>query len=161
MTEDTTTRNETTGNRHQPARHNLIGGLNAWKGRVPARAALTLKTAPPNRTAKAVNRSVSVEGPPDTGKATLVRGLAAPLSALAGSPVGIVEFSAHKAISGTHRRSQPGALRAGRRARPTAAEATMLAVDGVEGSDLLGAHAQATAFGDRFLEMSVKDTDIT
>ena len=38
MAQDATTRNETTGNRHQPAWHNLIS-TNTRKGRAPTQAA--------------------------------------------------------------------------------------------------------------------------
>lgn len=124
---------EMASRRHAVAWNNLLG-VNAVKDRLLAWALLALRVGSLDRTATAVSRLALIEGPPGTGKTTLARSLAAPLSRLVGSPVQVISFAAHEAMSGEHGRTQREVHRILTEAVPglAGAEPTVLVLDEVE-----------------------------
>ena len=126
-------RNETADNRDQVAWSHLIG-VDAQKKQTLAWAVLALRARSLDRTATGLNRLALVEGPPGTGKSTLARALAAPLSVVIDSPVRVIEFAAHEVMSGEHGRTQREVHRVLTEVVPDCADAkpTVLVVDEVE-----------------------------
>ncbi len=124
---------EIAGHWHMAAWKDLLG-IHAEKDRLLAWALLALRVGSLNRTATAVNRLALVEGPPGTGKTTLARSLAKPLSELVGSPVRVIEFAAHEAMSGKHGQTQREVHRILTEVVPglTGADPTVLVLDEVE-----------------------------
>lgn len=133
MEETGIVRNEIAGERHRDAWDNLIG-IETQKAQALSWAALALRAGTLDRTATAVNRLATVEGPPGTGKTTLARNLAAPLATITNTPVRVVEFAAHEAMSGEHGRTQREVHRILTEVVPQLAgeDATVLVVDEVE-----------------------------
>lgn len=126
-------RDEIANDGHQAAWDHLIG-IDAQKKQVVAWAVLALRAQLLDRTATGLNRLALVEGPPGTGKTTLARTLGAPLSAVADSPVRVIEFAAHEVMSGEHGRTQREVYRVLTEVVPNLADAqpTVLVVDEVE-----------------------------
>ena len=133
MRDDGIVRNEIAEDGHQAAWDNLIG-VDAQKEQALAWAVLVLRARSLDRTATGLNRLALVEGPPGTGKTTLARTLAAPLSVVIDSPVRVIEFAAHEVMSGEHGRTQRDVHRVLTEVVPDRADAepTVLVVDEVE-----------------------------
>lgn len=126
-------RNEIADGRHADAWREVLG-VDPQKNQLLSWAALSVSGATVDRTSTALNRLALLHGPPGTGKTTMGRSLAAPLSTVVGAQVRIIEFAAHEVMSGEHGRTQRDVHRVLTETVPDLAgdDVTVLIIDEIE-----------------------------